>query len=427
VDVTHEDPIDDAVAMAGVRVVMVVRLFAPWIGGMERQAHTLAQALVARGADVEILTGRWFRGTPRRERVEGIHVVRHQTLWGFGEVRGLRRFAGYLYLVTLFLALWRRRRTTDVIHVHGCNYHTAAAVLVGRLARIPVVVKLANSGSASDLDKLRRGAQLPLSGLLLPTALRADRFVALTPTVREELEAAGVDPERVVDIPNGVVAGAPRAGYVLHDPARLVFVGRLHEQKGLDTLLAALELLAERGAVRVELRLVGDGPLADELRQAATRLGIADAVIFRGVRDDVRAELCAADVFVLPSRAEGLSNSLLEALSTGTPCVVTDLPGNRAVVEHERTGLVVPVDDAPALARALGEMLADGSLRQRLGAAGCATVHHRFTVDRVADRYLELYADLLRGDPHRVRRGSSEATERPVPTLGTARPQREPT
>jgi L-malate glycosyltransferase len=428
VAVTHDDAVDDVAAMAGVRVVMVVRLFAPWVGGMERQAHTLAQALVARGADVEILTGRWFRGTPRSERIEGIRVVRHQTLWDFGGVRGLRRFAGYLYLVTLFLALWRRRRTTDVIHVHGCNYHTAAAVLAGRLARIPVVVKLANSGTASDLDKLRRGAQLPLSGLLLPTALRADRFVALNPAVRHELETAGVDPVRIVDIPNGVAWGPSRDGHTLHDPARLVFVGRLHEQKGLDTLFAAVARLIERDAVgRVELRLVGDGPLADELRRTVRELGIADTVAFRGVRDDVLAEMCAADVFVLPSRAEGLSNSLLEALSTGTPCVVTDLPGNRAVVEHEHSGLVVPVDDAPALARALGEVLASGPLRQQLGTAGRARVHDRFTVDRVAERYLELYADLLREHAHRLRRRPPEATDRPAPTLGTARPQGEPT
>jgi L-malate glycosyltransferase len=383
----------------GVRVVMVVRLFHPWIGGMERQAHKLSRALRATGAEVEILTGRWFRGTPHREVVDDIVVTRHQTLWEFGGIRGLRRFGGYLYLVTLFAALWRRRRDTDVIHVHGCNYHTAAAVAVGRLTRTPVVVKLANSGHGSDLAKMRRGDQLPLSGLLVPLALRADRFVALNPEVRAELLAAGVAADRIVDIPNGVEPGPARDGYALHDPARVVFVGRLHEQKGVDVLLGALaRLRADRPDLPVQLDLLGEGPEEAALRALASRHGRDREVRFVGRCDDVAGRVAAADVFVLPSRAEGLSNALLEAAALGTPCIVTDLPGNRRVVTDGHDGAVVPVGDDRRLATTLARLLDDEPTRERLGRAARATVEDRFTVASVAASYLALYRQLTGED-----------------------------
>jgi glycosyltransferase involved in cell wall biosynthesis len=374
---------------------MVVRLFEPWVGGMERQARKLAGELVARGVDVEILTGRWFRGTPRREVQDGIVITRHHTMWEFGGIRGFRKLGGYLYLLTLVGALWRRRASTAVIHVHGCNYHAFGAVVAGRLTRTPVIVKLANSGHGSDLDKMRRGAQLALSGLMVPSTLRADRFVALNPQVRSELLAAGVEPERIVEIPNGVEDARPRASYEVHGVARVGFVGRLHAQKGLDTLLsAAARIRRLRPDLCFQLELLGEGPDERDLRTLAARLGIDDVVRFRGRCDDVLGELSDIDVFVLPSRAEGISNALLEAFSVGTPAVVSDLAGNRVVVEDGRNGLIVPVDEDGRLAAALIRLLDDAGLRERLGVEGRRTIERRFTISAVAGAYETLYDEL---------------------------------
>jgi glycosyltransferase involved in cell wall biosynthesis len=182
----------DPGAEADVRVMMVVRLFHPWIGGTERQAHKLAAALIDRGVDTTIVTGRWFRGTARDEVLDGVPVHRNHTLWEFFGIRGLRKFGGYLYMVTLLWYLWRRRDCYDVIHVHGLNYHTFAAMIAGRRLGRPVVAKLANSGRASDIIKMREDRQLALAHRMLPTALTCDRFVALNPAVVSELLAAGV-------------------------------------------------------------------------------------------------------------------------------------------------------------------------------------------------------------------------------------------
>ena len=372
-------------------VLMVVRLFHPWIGGMERQAHKLARGMVATGVPVELLTGRWFRGTPAREVLDGVPVVRHQTLWDGGGIRGLRRLAGYLYVVTLVAAVWRRRRRCRLLHVHGLSYHTAAAVVAGRLVGVPVVVKLANSGRGSDLARMRRGDQLAGSRVLLPLALRADAFVALNPWIRDELVAAGVAPERIVDVPNGVdpaPPAPPRAG----GPLRIVYAGRLHDNKGLDDLLRAVAWVRERTLVPAfTVDLVGDGPEEGRLRDLAASLDVDGVVRFPGPSHDVLAAFAASDVFVLPSRAEGLSNALLEALSVGLPAVVSDLPGNRVVVTDGRDGMVVDATRPDRLGEALARLLDDPGLRQRLGEAGRRTVEERFSTATVVARYRALY------------------------------------
>jgi L-malate glycosyltransferase len=390
---------------APIRVLMVIRLFYPWLGGTQSQADRLSRELIRRGLPVRLVTGWWFRGTPQRETIDGIPVFRNTTLWEFFGVRGLRKFGGYLYIATLLWRLWRTRRSYDVIHVHGLSYHTYAAALAGRWLHRPTIAKIANSGSASDIDKMRRGDHLALSRYMLPTALRCDRFVALNEAVVRELVAAGVPERRIVRIPNGIeVPSLHERATALHDPAGVVFVGRLHEQKGVDTLLRAFaRLRTQRPDARIDLRLIGDGPRRPELEALAREL-VVDAA-FLGERDDVATQLEDADVFVLPSRAEGMSNALLEAMTAGLPAIVTNIPGNADVIRHEQNGLLVEPDDADGLAAAIGRLLDDAALRERLGGAARDTVETGYALDRVATHYVALYEELLGTSADRAAEG----------------------
>lgn len=379
------------------RVMMVVRLFYPWIGGAERQAQRLAKALLEEDTSVEILTGWWYRNTARREFLDGIPVHRNFTFWHALDIPGLRKFSGYLYILTLQLALWRRRQAIDVIHVHGLNYHTFAAVLAGRRLRIPVIVKLANSGPASDIKKMQQDRQLALAHKMLPTALQADRFVALNPTIASELLNAGVASHKIVEIPNGidVTAFDVKQDYHLHAPARIVYVGRLHEQKGVETLLQAARLWQDNGAEPAfRVRLIGDGPARSQLQELAVQLGITEQVEFAGLRQEIRPELETADIFVLPSRAEGLSNALLEAMSCALPVVASDIPGNANVIHSGENGLLFQAEDEHDLAAALCTLLEQQALRARLGCAARATVERTYSLNAIARRYSALYQEL---------------------------------
>lgn len=378
---------------------MVVRLFHPWVGGTERQAHKLARELIKRGHSVRVVTGRWFRGTVSSEVVDTVPVSRHSTLWEFFGIKGLRKFGGYLYMVTLAWHLYRTRHDYDLIHVHGLNYHTAVAAALGRKLGKPTVVKLANSGTASDIVRTRSGRQLAGSRLLLPAALRCDRFVALSPAIAEELREAGVPEERIVSIPNGVeidrnVAPSER------DPGevRVAFVGRLHHQKGADVLLEACRLLVERGTARWTVRIVGDGPERSHLEQLANRRSLTEVVEFVGEVGNPMSDLDGADIFVLPSRTEGMSNALLEAMSRSKAVVATSVAGSAAVISHGETGLLVPPEDPVALADALERLARDPSEANRLAQNARSLIEREYAMSEVAQRYLEMYEDLLEGE-----------------------------
>lgn len=150
----------------------------------------------------------------------------------------------------------------------------------------------------------------------------------------------------------------------------LLSVGRLVPDKAPDVLLEAFALCAPEFP-ECRLALVGEGVLETPLRAQAERLGIAGKIDWCGLVRDLLPHYNAAQVFVLPSRIEGMPNALLEAMGCGVPVIVSDgTPGLLEVVEHDVTGLVVPVNDAAALAAALRLMLSDATLRRRLGMAG---------------------------------------------------------
>lgn len=380
------------------RILMVVRLFAPWVGGTERQAQTLARGLADQGVSVRIVTGRWFRGTDRHEVIDGIPVFRHHTLWEFFGIRGLRRFGGYLYMITLYWHLWRTRASYDIVHVHGMNYHSAVAVSAARRLGKRSLTKLANSGRASDIEKMRHDRQLPGARHLLGAALESSRFVALNATVVDELRAAGVPESRIVSIPNGVSADGvrPKAARRTDGPVHAVYVGRLHEQKLLPSFLAAVAQVEECHPGRLRATLVGDGPQRRELENQVDRLGLGDVVAMPGALDDVAPVLAAADVFVLPSAVEGLSNALLEAMTHGLPVLVSRIPGNADVIDHGRNGLLFDPGDVAGLAEGLVRLADDPALRARLGACARADIERTYALERVVDRYIALYRDLSR-------------------------------
>jgi len=376
---------------------MIVRLFFPWVGGTERQAHKLAKELIKRGLEVEIVTGWWFRKTLQREWIEGVPVFRNLTLWEMFGIRGLRRFGGYLYIFSLLWYLGRTRQDYDIIHVHGLNYHTFTAVLAGRWFRRKVIAKLANSGDASDIKKMRREQQLPLESYMIPLTLQCDRFVATTRAIADELAAEGVSTKNIVQLPNGVETDLieAKADYEFGKTVHLTFVGRLHEQKGLDTLFKSFARLLNDTQSNICLRLVGDGPLRGELTSLAKELKIEDKVVFIGKSDNVYPYLKETDIFILPSRAEGMSNALLEAMTFGLPVVTSNIPGNAMLIQDQKNGLLFEVENVDSMVNSVKRYLTDSDLRQRMGRSARKTVEEQYSLESVADRYIALYNTLL--------------------------------
>jgi sugar transferase (PEP-CTERM/EpsH1 system associated) len=236
------------------------------------------------------------------------------------------------------------------------------------------------------------------------------RYVAVSEDLRGWLvDSIGISSRRVQQIYNGVdpqhffPRSGPRAGllpngFMPDDGVLLGTVGRLAEVKDQRSLLRAMHLLLEeRPALRRRLRLalVGDGPLFDDLQQAARDWGIAELLWMPGDREDIPEILRTMDIFVLPSLAEGISNTILEAMASGLPVVATRTGGNPELVREGYNGFLVPVSDPHALAVTLHGMIDDMPLSRRMGETGREIVLQRFSWERTVENYLSIYDELL--------------------------------
>lgn len=370
------------------------------IGGAERQALKLAGELNRMGVSVKIVTGLWQWGQPSCEVIQGVSIDRHFTAWGMFGIKGLRKFGFYAYLLSLFLYLLRRRNEYEIIHCHSALVEAAVGVLAGRWLHKPTLIRPMASGAFGDYQRLSAGRGFLGQGWLTSKLRQADAIVALNPQIAEEMAALGMDRDRIVFIPNGVEikpTSQPRK-YNLCGPLRIAFVGRIHPQKGLPTLLRALGRLAhDEPGLSWQLSLAGTGPSEGELKALADELGIAQGVKFLGQIDPVETLLEESDCFVLPSLSEGMSNALLEAMAHGLPCIASDIPGNNSLIQGRCNGLLFPPDDDKALAEAIFTLAQDEALRQKLGQEAFRTVESNYSLSGAARQYAALYADLLRG------------------------------
>lgn len=216
----------------------------------------------------------------------------------------------------------------------------------------------------------------------------------------------GLSPSKTVIIPNGVdphqfAAFLPADTREIGCPPdkRVVLtVGRLEPQKGIDLLLEAIQAVTTK-VQDVVFVIIGDGPDRGVLQRRATELQIEPFVRFLGRRHDVPRWYKRATVLVLPSRWEGMPNVVLEAMATGTPVIATRVEGIAELLEDQVSGLVVPVNDAPALSTAILQILQDGETRSRLAKAAQTYLEKNFTTQAMVSRYADLYGKLLRGEP----------------------------
>ena len=244
----------------------------------------------------------------------------------------------------------------------------------------------------------------------------ADRVLVNADAVRDWLvQEEGYDPSNIIVIRNGVdmtrftsVPTGERIRYELGIPsdARLVVVvSRLARLKGIEYFLKAAAALKPRYP-DVRFLIVGETSppnpaYLEELQQLSATLGVVDRVIFTGRRSDIPAVLGAADVAVMPSLNEALSNVLLESMAAAAPVVATRVGGTPEALQDGKNGLLVPPGDAGAIATAVSQLLDDRDLSRQLGRSARAIISERFSVDRMVGSTENLYSDLLARKQHR--------------------------
>jgi len=298
----------------------------------------------------------------------------------------------------------------DIIHAHG-----AKAGLITRLALnwrrrlpYPVIVSYHNEILPESRHvrqrRMRYLAERCLAG-------STSHFIAVSPPIKEELiTVIGCSPDQVSLIPNGIELPEPesqedwtavrrtcRLRWGWPDETDGFIVGtacRLTWEKGPDLLIKAAELaLARERSLRFVI--IGDGPMAEELRQVARNLGILPFVRFLGYQRDARQLFPAFDAFVLPSRTEGWPLSLMEAMAVGLPVVAAGTGGAAYMVESGRTGILVRPGNAEELAEALILLARNKELAEKLGRAAAHHAYCHFSAEAMVARVKEVYDEVL--------------------------------
>jgi glycosyltransferase involved in cell wall biosynthesis len=377
-------------------VLMLSPQFRPLVGGYERAAERLSAALAEVGLRVVVITERRERTWPAMECIDGYEVRRLFC-------RYQRHLHGITSLISFGGFLLCHGRDFDVWHVHQYGYHAALAVALGKLLHRPVVLKLTSSAAAGLGNAVGRGIAGCFWGVF---HRRVDACLAVSEETREEAIRFGIPQKHIHLVPNGLDGrqfhpaspeerATARRALGLACERLVLYVGRLSAEKnplGLLDAWAVVDTKAREGAL---LALVGDGPDWDQVRARARATNLAGSVHWAGERSDVATWYRAADVYVIPSHYEGLSNTMIEALACGLPVISTRVSGSSILLESPTAGIVVDVGDVLQLAGAMESLLQNAAMRTRLGENAQLRFESSFSLEILSKEIISLYGRLL--------------------------------
>jgi glycosyltransferase involved in cell wall biosynthesis len=388
---------------APLRVLLVTGAYAPEISSGGLQCQAVARNLRGR-AEVRVLTTAVDSTLRARDIIEGVGVSRVGIDVG-------SRCSKARATVRILAELSRVVPCVDVVHLHGFSQKNIPVTGVARMFGRPIVLSLHTAGFDEPSAIAGQGV------LARRTFSAAALYLCVSPRLVDACLAAGLPPDRVLHVPNGVdldrfrpaTSGERttlrrRLGLPVDRPI-ILFVGMFSRDKQPDVLFDAWLGLQQDTRFASTLVCVGatrssyfevDERLAADLRGEADRSGFGERVVFVEPTNQVHDYFRAADVFALPSAREGLPVALLEAMATGLPSVASRLAGSTdVIVEHAENGVLVPSGDAVALANALRGLLGDPELAARMGAAARARVARDYSVEQTANRWYEAYQNVL--------------------------------
>jgi glycosyltransferase involved in cell wall biosynthesis len=403
-------------------VIMILDKLPPLgVGGAETQALRLSKRLIQIGVNVIFLT-------PGRDKIKG-----------YGEVEGmpvyrLHSFFNYawdilsalkkktvvepvvqieyddatqrtnevttpivigvklrylIFYFNCFFFLLRRRNKFDIIHVHSMEWPSFVGAWLTKFFNKRLIIKDATMNGINGLARYPGGKEK------LKAVINEAHFVAMTKAIHNNYLSFGVPENKIIDIPNGIEITEQHKNRYADKNRKVIFVGNLSQQpaKGIDILLKAWKKVIQNYP-DAKLSVVGDGPLA-VYNDYLVQNNIHKSVTLLGKREDVKNLLMESDIFVLPSRREGMPNALMEAMLLGLPCIGTDISGCQDLIADRINGILVPPANIEKLLEALVYLMENAEAGKRMGTLARETICTFNSMEIVSKQYLSLYFDLL--------------------------------
>jgi len=389
-------------------ICMICPVVTQATGGIQRQLLLQSRELSLLGYRVFLLQ-RKDKINERLPQWAHVEFLSTPNPWSsLGKETGLgHRIRGVIFLGFGLFQIFRHRHRISVLHAHQLFSPTLMGVFAKRLFKKRLVVKVTASGPFGELRELKR---LPFFKWRLDAFRYIDRLIVLSEQMRREMLELGFAKQQIELMPNGVElpalyrAQSMGRGSAPSHKFQILYCGRLSTEKCLEDLLNAAAALGTSG-FPAEVHLVGGTyggrDVTPMLRTLAERLSKDTQVIFHGNQANVEPFYLAADVFVLPSVSEGMSNALLEALAYGLPCVVSDIEPNRSLVESGVNGLCFQqgnVEDLKRQLETLARDKADGSAMARsLGSHARKDIQSMYSASVIGEKLGSIYYSLLSG------------------------------
>ena len=374
-----------AASFKGLRLLFAVDSRFPGLGGAENQALKLAMALRERGALVEFVTPRVLSSQTLEETFHGFTVRRVD----YPHVRWI----GSLFLMVWFARyLHANRKRFDAVHIHITHLLAASAGFSRRLTGLPVTTKISGfyEFEGGVLDQRRRF--MPLNFLIRRGLKHVDFVQTISDQTREKLLGAGFRNDQIKFVPNGIDTSKTPVLPTAKEMLTIGYCGRLREIKGVHVLLDAFaQVLDQNPDQPMRLCIAGSGETSAALLKQAESLGICEHVQWLGLVEDTAPFFQSLDIYVQPSFAEGLPNSVMEAMVEQRPVIASDIGGNNDLVEHGVSGLLFDAGEAAKLAEQIRRLIDEPALRMTVARAGRQLIVDRFGFERITAQLLELY------------------------------------
>lgn len=382
VKIVGDTPMQDE---SDLRILFVIDSLFPGLGGAESQAIKLAQGLKSRGISVEYVAPRVVRDGYDQPDLDGVPL----TFIDYPHIK----FLGSIILMFKFAAfLLKRRGQYDCMHIHVTRLLAATAGVVRPYSKIPIVTKISGffEFEGGVLDQRKR--LYPINALMRLAMRNVDFVQTISVETRAKLLDAGFREDQIALIPNGIDTSRPASPMPESDVFTIGYCGRLREVKGVHILLDGFAKCREQHSdAAIKLVLAGSGIAEPELRAQVEKLGITDDVEFLGAIADTASFYASLDLYVQPSFAEGLPNSVIEAMHAGRAVIATDIGGNQDLIEEGLSGHLFPAGDSDKLGQILVKCITNEQENILMGSNGRAVIEKEFAMASVIDQLVGVY------------------------------------
>lgn len=405
-------------------VAMFLPTFVPLeMGGSENQAKKLAQSLINDGINVCIITpGK--HGLAKQEFIEGIPVYRFITIhqqfkdilskfrkrpyspqfenvvFDYTNYKGSKSlYPKYRNVIIEFIAcidvficslliLYRKRNIYNIIQINTITRNTVIIAFISKILIKKIVIK------DSTMNGILQMPMTPFPNFSRKFIIKTGNFVAMTKIIEDNYKLVGIPSNKICRIPNGIEILNEEIHIRQSNDLKCLFVGNLYQQpaKGIDVLIKAWPKVIE-SFPEAKLTIVGDGNIS-AYNQFIMNNHLNDSIFFTG-KADPEKYYPTHDLFILPSRREGMSNALIEAMLNGMPTVVTNISGNIDLVEHKINGFVTNVNDHNSLAEGIIYMLDNKILREKCSINNKEKIKKLCNLKDVSRLYSSLYRSLI--------------------------------